>query len=171
MLNRKMENLNKPLRYLLIGLLVIFILWIGLQRESKLLVVGHNGITFINRYPRIAVTNFQSEMKNLGSFSFSPKLQSSVFFSICYLIASSLLIGLISGKKSLAKITALFFAAYMAVCFILITINGMGVDYRLSAGLAHYLEDLFLSPFFILVFIVIIKAFKLDTSTTKKKEN
>jgi Mn2+/Fe2+ NRAMP family transporter len=108
-------------------------------------------------------------MKSLGSFSFSPKLQSSVFFSLCYLIASSALIGLISKKKSLAKTNAIFFAVYMFVCFILITINGMGVDYRLSAGLAHYLEDLFLSPFFILVFIVIIKAFKLDQQSAKEK--
>ncbi len=165
-----MKKPNKLLRYLIIAVVVIFLLWIGLQRESQLLVIGNHGFTFINRYPRIAVTNFQSEMNNMGSFSFSPKLQSSVFFSCCYLIASSLLIGLISQKKSLAKMTAIFFAAYMIICFILITLNGVGVDYRLSAGLAHYLEDLFLSPFFIMVFIVIIKAFKLDIQQAEERK-
>jgi hypothetical protein len=44
---------------------------------------------------------------------------------------------------------------------VLILLNGVGVDYRLSAGLAHYLEDLFLSPFPLLIIIVIIKAFGL----------
>jgi hypothetical protein len=78
------------------------------------------------------------------------------------MISSSLLIGLISMRKSLAKITAFFFIITMFMCFILISLKGIGFDYRLSAGLAHYLEDLILSPFFILVFIVIIKAFKLD---------
>lgn len=66
--------------------------------------------------------------------------------------------------------TAIFFAAYMIICFILITLNGVGVDYRLSAGLAHYLEDLFLSPFFIMVFIVIIKAFKLDIQQAEERK-
>jgi hypothetical protein len=78
------------------------------------------------------------------------------------MISSSLLIGLISRQKSLAKITAIFFLITMFMCFVLISLKGFGLDYRMSAGLAHYLEDLILSPFFILVFIVIIKAFKLD---------
>jgi hypothetical protein len=83
------------------------------------------------------------------------------------MISSSLLIGLISRQKSLAKITAIFFLITMFMCFVLISLKGFGLDYRMT----HYLEDLFLSPFFILVFIVIIKAFKLDNSTTKEKEN
>lgn len=169
MLNQKMKNLNSYLRFFLIAIIVVFILWIGLQRESKFLVLNNHGFNFINRYPRIEGTNFQLEIKKLGNFNLSAKLQSSIFFSFCYLMASSLLVGLISKKKSLAKMNAIFFAIYMFVCFILITINGMGVDYRLSAGLAHYLEDLFLSPFFILVFIVIIKAFKLDQQSAKEK--
>jgi hypothetical protein len=157
-----MKKLNLILRYFAIALLVFFIIWIGLKRESKFLVFSENGLTFINRYPRTEATNFHSELLNISSFHFSPKLQSSVLFGIAYMISSSLLIGLISMRKSLAKITAFFFIITMFMCFILISLKGIGFDYRLSAGLAHYLEDLILSPFFILVFIVIIKAFKLD---------
>ena len=166
-----MKNLNKHIRLALIAVLTLFILWIGLQRESKLLVIGNEGLTFINRYPTIGITNYQSEMKGASSFSISPKLQSSVFFSVIYLLTCSLLIGIISRKKSFAKISAVLYSVYMIACFILITLNGLGIDYRLSAGLAHYLEDLFLSPFFILVFIVIIKAFKLDQKKVTDQEN
>lgn len=166
-----MKNLNKHIRLALIAVLTLFILWIGLQRESKLMVIGNEGLTFINRYPTIGITNYQSEMKSASSFSISPKLQSSVFFSVIYLLTCSLLIGIISRKKSFAKISAVLYSVYMFACFILITLNGFGIDYRLSAGLAHYLEDLFLSPFFILVFIVIIKAFKLDQQKVADKEN
>jgi hypothetical protein len=73
----------------------------------------------------------------------------------------------VSNNVFLAKITTLLFLGFMILCFVLILLNGAGVDYRLSAGLAHYLEDLFLSPFPLLIIIVIIKAFGLHRNIEK----
>lgn len=152
---------SEKLKYFLAVLLFIFIVWIGFQRELKLLVVQDSSLTFINKYPRTSIANYEAEMKSMTSFHLSPKLQSSIFFSLIYLATSTLIVFLVSNNKFLAKLTAILFLAYMVLCFVLITLNGLGIDYRLSAGLAHYLEDLFLSPFPLLIIIVIIKAFGL----------
>jgi hypothetical protein len=158
---------SEKISFFLAGLLFIFIIWIGFQRELKLLVVQNSSLTFINKYPRTSVANYEAEMKNVGSFHLSPKLQSSIFFSIIYLITSTLIVYLVSNNVFLAKITTLLFLGFMILCFVLILLNGAGVDYRLSAGLAHYLEDLFLSPFPLLIIIVIIKAFGLHRNIEK----
>jgi hypothetical protein len=158
---------SEKLKYFLAGVLFVFIVWIGFQRELKLLVIQGSALTFINKYPRTSVANYETEMKSMGSFHLSPKLQSSIFFSLIYLTVSTLIVFFVSNNKFLAKLTAILFLAFMILCFFLITLNGIGVDYRLSAGLAHYLEDLFLSPFPLLIIIVIIKSFGLK----EKKEN
>lgn len=158
---------SEKVSYFLAALLFLFIIWIGFQRELKLLVIQNSSLTFINKYPRTSVANYEAEMKNMGSFHLSPKLQSSVFFSLIYLFTSSLIVYLVSNNKFLAKTTALLFLCFMILCFFLILLNGVGVDYRLSAGLAHYLEDLFLSPFPLLIVIVIIKAFGLYRKVEK----
>jgi hypothetical protein len=43
----------------------------------------------------------------------------------------------------------------MAISFVFLTMYNFNVDYRLSAGLAHYLEDLFLSPLILMAFVTI----------------
>jgi hypothetical protein len=50
----------------------------------------------------------------------------------------------------------LVYALYFMVCFALITIGNLGVDYRLSYGLSHYIEDLFLSPFILMMLLPLI---------------
>jgi hypothetical protein len=43
----------------------------------------------------------------------------------------------------------------MVLSFVFITIYNLHVDYGLSSGLAHYLEDLFLSPIILMAFVAI----------------
>ena len=75
---------------------------------------------------------------------------------------------LYSGSALIAKITGVAYLIYMILCSVLLKMGDMGIDYRLSTGLSHYLEDLFLSPFLILALIVVIKVVK-SSGTTEPK--
>lgn len=72
-----------------------------------------------------------------------------------YILLSYLVLVFYSRDKYLGKILVASYLLYMVLCFIFITLYNFKIDYRLSAGLAHYLEDLFLSPLILMAFITI----------------
>jgi hypothetical protein len=145
---------RKILRIAIIVILVIVMIYIGFKRERYLLVFDSDTfLTFIRKYPRLAPTDYKKEMGGVLGFSLSPKLVSAVLYSIFYTFITSLIIHLSFLKKKYTKITALLFAIYIVVCFLLIQLGNFGVDYNLSVGLSHYLEDLFLSPFPLMLLI------------------
>lgn len=150
----------KYLRIPLIVLLVIALLVMGYVRERYLLVFdGHTIFTFIKKYPRIAITNYSNEIKNIIGFSFSPKLTSSILFSLFFTLDVSLIAQLLIREKSFTRLVVLLYVSYMIICFLFILLGNFGLDYHLSIGLSHYLEDLFLSPF-ILMFLIPVMLFK-----------
>lgn len=154
-----MRSQSHPtLRWILIVLLAIGMVWTGFQRERKLLIVEEGFPTLINRYPKPKVAEFEKqEMKGTFGVKIPAKLQSSVLFSFLFMIFAAGILSLYSRSVKTGKITAVFYLAFMMLCFILLKLGDLGVDYRLSTGLSHYLEDLFLSPFLILALIVLIR--------------
>ncbi|MFN5347541.1 MAG: hypothetical protein ACK5B3_09985, partial [Bacteroidota bacterium] len=140
---------NNILAFLLLMLLLFF----GWKREDKLLVISQKGFQFLNKYPKTEITNYTNEVSNLASFQLSPKLQSSIFFSLIYIILCYLILILHSRDKYLGKILVVTYFLYMSLSFVFLTLYNFKVDYRLSAGLAHYLEDLFLSPLILMAFV------------------
>lgn len=145
---------NKFLRYTGIASLVLLMIFFGFKRERYLLVFdSHTIFKFLNKYPRIAATDFKKEMSGLLGFSLSPKLTSAVLFSIVFLILTTAIIHLIFLKKKYSVITAAVFIIYIVLCFLLIQLGNYGLDYNISFGLSHDLEDLFLSPFPLMLLI------------------
>jgi hypothetical protein len=133
------------------------LIWTGYKREHKLLIIEEGVPVFINRYPKPAVAVFEKqEMKGTLGIKLPAKLQSSVLFSTLFLLLASAILGIYSRSKKVAFVTAAAYMGYMVLCFLLLKLGDMGVDYRLSTGLSHYLEDLFLSPFLILALIVLV---------------
>ncbi len=140
----------------LYALLIFFVmLFFGWKREDQLIVLNKSGFQFLNKYPKTEITNYNNEIGNLLNFNISPKLQSSVFFSLIYIVLSYLIIVFYSNDKYLGKLIVFSYLIYMVLCFVFITIYNLHVDYRLSSGLAHYLEDLFLSPIILMAFVAI----------------
>lgn len=161
----KLLTLPDVLRWILITVLSLLLLYFGFKRENKLLILEEGRITYLNRYPKPSVARFEkTEMKGTFGIKLPAKLQSSVFFSFIYLTLGTLILLLYSRSLFIAKLIALMYTIYMVVCFILLKMGDWGVDYRLSTGLSHYLEDLFLSPFLILALAAIIKTFGLSKS-------
>jgi hypothetical protein len=151
----KMIRLSKPFNNILAALTLFVLLFFGWKREDKLLVISQKGFHFLNKYPKTEITNYTNEVSNLVSFQLSPKLQSSIFFSIIYIALCYLVLVMHTRDKYLGKILVATYLIYMGLSFVFLTLYNFKVDYRLSAGLAHYLEDLFLSPLILMAFITI----------------
>jgi len=151
------QALLRMLRLTGLFLLGTALIWTGYKREHKLLIIEEGVPVFINRYPKPAVAVFEKqEMKGTLGIKLPAKLQSSVLFSTIFLLLASAILGIYSRSKKVAFVTAAAYLGYMVLCFLLLKLGDMGVDYRLSTGLSHYLEDLFLSPFLILALIVLV---------------
>lgn len=150
-----MIQLAKPYNTILAVLSFVLLLFFGWKREDKLLVISQKGFQFLNKYPKTEITNYTNEVSNLTSFQLSPKLQSSIFFSFIYIILCYLVLVFYSRDKYLGKLLIITYFLYMTLSFLFLTMYSLKVDYRLSAGLAHYLEDLFLSPLILMAFITI----------------
>jgi hypothetical protein len=150
-----MIQLAKPYNTILAVLSFVLLLFFGWKREDKLLVISQKGFQFLNKYPKTEITNYTNEVSNLISFQLSPKLQSSIFFSFIYIILCYLVLVFYSRDKYLGKLLVITYFIYMTLSFLFLTMYNLKVDYRLSAGLAHYLEDLFLSPLILMAFITI----------------
>lgn len=140
--------MNKTIRYSLIAFLLLMLIAAGFARETKLLVFRDGFIHLINRYPKAPTTSY---------FSMSPKLQSSILFSLLFTSLSAGILYLLTQSSRIATATVIIYLSFMALCFVLLKLGSAGVDYRLSTGLSHYLEDLFLSPFLILATIVLFQ--------------
>ncbi len=163
----KIISLPDSLRWFLILVCSVLLIFFGFKRERKLLILEQGVFTFINRYPKPEVAKFEkTQMKGTLGVKIPAKLQSAVFFSFIYLILAAAFLLLYSKSIFIARLIALTYAVYMILCFLLLKMGDWGVDYRLSTGLSHYLEDLFLSPFLMLALAVLIKAFRLTDSTT-----
>lgn len=145
------------LRRLLFVLLTAGLVWTGFQRERKLLIVEAGVPMFIPRYPKHTVAEFErTGMKGTFGVKLPAKLQSSVLFSLLYAFFAATILGLFARSVKIARLTVLVYLIYMVLCFALLKMGDAGVDYRLSTGLSHYLEDLFLSPFLLLALLVLI---------------
>lgn len=115
---------------------------------------------FINRYPKPKVAEFEKKtMKGTLGIKLPAKLQSAVLFSILFMSAGSILLLVYSRSVFIGKLWALVNVFYMILCMLLLKLGDIGVDYRLSTGLSHYLEDLFLSPFLLLAMAALLNAF------------
>jgi hypothetical protein len=155
----------KSARWAVVFVLTVLLIYFGFKRELYLLVFdSHSFLKFLNRYPRVAVTDFKKEMSGMLGFSLSPKLTSSILFSLIYTVLASAIIYFIFLSRKYARFTAIIYISYMIVCYMLIMAGNAGVDYRLSYGLSHYLEDLFLSPF---PLMLLIPAFYLSAGREK----
>lgn len=155
-----MTNIPSPLRWTLILIFTLSLVYIGFKREKKLLIVEKGIPTFINRYPKKNVSVFEKTvMKGTFGIKVPAKMQSAVLYSFLFLIMGSSILFLYSKSLFIAKVIALLYLAYMLLSFLLLKLGDLGVDYRLSTGLSHYLEDLFLSPLIFLAVIAFIKAF------------
>lgn len=165
MINR-LIHVSDPLRWSLILILTLSMIWVGFKRESKLLIIEKGIVTFINRYPKPTVAKFEkTEMKGTFGIKLPAKLQSSVIYSFLFFFLGTGILLLYSRSVFIAKVVSLMYLIYMVVCFALLKLGDLGVDYRLSTGLSHYLEDLFLSPFLIIALAVLIKAFGMSKKT------
>lgn len=164
-----MTNFPSPLRWTLILLFTLSLVYIGFQREKKLLIVEKGIPTFINRYPKKNVSVFEKTvMKGTFGIKVPAKMQSAVLYSLLFLIMGSSILFLYSKSLFIAKVIALLYLAYMVLSFLLLKLGDLGVDYRLSTGLSHYLEDLFLSPLIFLAVIAFIKAFGIQADEQKR---
>lgn len=160
-MNTASSGISKPLKLVGILLMALLLVWTGYSREKRLLLIEQGRPMLINRYPKPEVARFEKEqMKGNLGVKVPVKLQSSVLFSLLFMFLSAGLLYLYSGKPSVAKAVILLYTVYMISCFLLLKLGQMGVDYRLSTGLSHYLEDLFLSPFTPLAGIVLLRAFR-----------
>ncbi|MBK7682495.1 MAG: hypothetical protein KA347_02215 [Bacteroidia bacterium] len=164
-----MTNIPSPLRWTLILLFTLSLVYIGFKREKKLLIVEKGIPTFINRYPKKNVSVFEKTvMKGTFGIKVPAKMQSAVLYSLLFLIMGSSILFLYSKSLFIAKVIALLYLAYMVLSFLLLKLGDLGVDYRLSTGLSHYLEDLFLSPLIFLAVIAFIKAFGIQADEQKR---
>jgi hypothetical protein len=164
-----MENIPSSLRWLLIILFSLSLVYIGFKREKKLLIIEKGIPTFIDRYPKKNVSVFEkTEMKGTFGIKIPAKMQSAVLFSLLFLSLGSIILYLYSKSLFIAKVIALLYLGYMVLSFLLLKLGDLGVDYRLSTGLSHYLEDLFLSPLIFLAVIAFIKAFGIQINEQKK---
>jgi len=162
------NNIPSPLRWLLIILFAILLLNIGFKREKKLLIIEKGVPTFINRYPKKDVTTFEkTAMKGTFGIKIPSKLQSAVLYSFLFMVIGATILYLYSKSLFILKVIVLLYLGYMLVSFLLLKLGDFGVDYRLSTGLSHYLEDLFLSPLLFLAIIAFVKAFGLKNSEQK----
>lgn len=160
-MNKKKSVLPKPIRVAGMVLMALLLIWTGYSREKKLLLIEQGRPILINRYPKPDVVRFEKEkMKGNLGLKVPVKLQSSVLFSLLFMLLSAGLLYLYSQKNSVAKAVIVLYTFYMIICFALLKLGQSGVDYRLSTGLSHYLEDLFLSPFTPLAGIVLLRAFR-----------
>lgn len=164
-----MANIPSSLRWLLIFLFSISLIYIGFKREKKLLIVEKGIPIFINRYPKKNVSVFEKTvMKGTFGIKVPAKIQSAVIFSLLFLILGSSILFFYSKSLLIAKVIALIYLGYMLLSFLLLKLGDFGVDYRLSTGLSHYLEDLFLSPLIFLAVIAFIKAFGIQADEQKR---
>ena len=148
------------LRTSIVVLLIGILLTMGYLRERYLLVFdSHTVFGLIKKYPRIAATNFTTEITNILGFKLSPKLTSSILFSLIFTLIVSLIVDLLISEKTFTRLIVILYFFYMIICFLLILLGNIGLDYHLSYGLSHYIEDLFLSPF-ILMFLIPVMLFK-----------
>ncbi|MBK9636626.1 MAG: hypothetical protein IPO63_01940 [Bacteroidetes bacterium] len=162
------NNIPSPLRWLLIALFAILLLNIGFKREKKLLIIEKGVPTFINRYPKKDVAKFEkTAMKGTFGIKIPSKLQSAVLYSFLFMVIGATILYLYSKSLFILKAIVLLYLGYMLVSFLLLKLGDFGVDYRLSTGLSHYLEDLFLSPLLFLAIIAFVKAFGLKNSEQK----
>ncbi|MFN8154234.1 MAG: hypothetical protein U0Y08_08095 [Bacteroidia bacterium] len=146
------------IRWSFLAILAIGMVWTGFKRERKLLIIEQGIPTFINRYPKPTVAAFEkNEMKGTFGIKIAAKLQSSVLFSFIFMLFAAGILAIYSESLKVGKTAIIFYLLFMVLCFILLKLGDWGVDYRLSTGLSHYLEDLFLSPFLILALIVLIR--------------
>ena len=144
----------KFLRIILLISILLLMLIFGYFRERYLLVFSADTVfTFINKYPRIATTNFSNELNNFFLFQLSPKLISSLLFSLIFATLAIVFTYVLTKSKFFMRLITGAYAFYVIICFILIVMGNMGVDYHLSYGLSHYLEDLFLSPFILMMLV------------------
>lgn len=158
MLN-KLAGLPSLSRAVVLIFLSILLVWLGFKRETKLLIVEQGVPVFINRYPKPKVAEFENkDMKGTLGIKIPVKLQSAALFSFLFMISGSLLLLVYARSVFIGKLWAVVNVLYMLVCITLLKLGGLGVDYRLSTGLSHYLEDLFLSPFLILAMAALLRA-------------
>lgn len=164
-----MLNITSLIRWLLILLFTLSLVYIGFKREKKLLIVEKGIPIFINRYPKKNVSIFEKTvMKGTFGIKIPAKMQSAVLYSLLFLIMGSSILFLYSKSLFIAKAIALLYLTYMLLSFLLLKLGDLGVDYRLSIGLSHYLEDLFLSPLIFLAVIAFIKAFGIHQDEQKR---
>ena len=160
------------MKYVRIPVLIILIagiLILGYFRERYLLLFSSETVfTFIRKYPRVSATNFKNEISNFWMFHFSPKLLSVVLYSVAFAALTSLIVYLLTKNRLWGYLILVIYAMYFVVCFLLIAIGNLGVDYHLSYGLSHYIEDLFLSPF-ILMMLLPLLFFQKRRNTLEKK--
>jgi hypothetical protein len=149
--------MNRSVRILLLILLGFTLVWAGFQRERKLLVITNGLPGFINRYPKPPTGNYGMQLKGLLQFNPSPKMQSSILFGITFTLLAAGIIYLLTLNRKLTILTALLYLLLLFLCFILLQLGTTGMDYRLSIGLAHSIEDIVLSPFLLMVLIVLLK--------------
>jgi hypothetical protein len=148
-------------RIFLISILTLLLLFFGFKRETKLLCFDNNELVFKERFEKQTTTNYQAEVKSLTRFNLTTKIQSVCFYSLIFGLLTASILFLLSNSKQIFKYVLLGYLSYMVLSFFLIRIGSNGVDYRLSIGLAHYLEDLFVSPYILLFTAVGLKAFGL----------
>lgn len=167
-MNDFIRRLSNPIRWSLIILLSVTLVYVGFKREKHLLLIEKGIPMFIKRYPKKEVAVFEKTiMKGNFGIKIPVKMQSAILFSFLFLLLGSSILFLYSKSVFIAKVIVLLYLAYMVVSFLLLKMGDMGVDYRLSTGLSHYLEDLFLSPLLFLAIIAFLKAFGL-TNTEQK---
>lgn len=165
---KMVNNISSPLRWLLIVLFAIILINVGFKREKKLLIIEKGIPTLINRYPKKDVAIFEKkEMKGTLGIKIPAKLQSAVLFSLLFMVLGTAILFLYSQSIFIAKVITLLYFGYMILSFLLLKLGDIGVDYRLSTGLSHYLEDLFLSPLIFLAVIAFIKAFGIQNTEQK----
>jgi hypothetical protein len=162
------NKISSPLRWLFIILLAFLLIFVGFKREKNLLIIENGIPTLINRYPKKNVAVFEkTAMKGTLGIKIPAKLQSAVLFSFLFMVLGASILYLYSKSIFIAKVILLFYLGYMVLSFLLLKLGDLGVDYRLSTGLSHYLEDLFLSPLIFLAVIAFIKAFGIQNTEQK----
>ena len=162
------NSIPSPLRQFRIILFSIILINVGFKREKKLLIIEKGIPTFINRYPKKNVALFEKmEMKGTFGIKIPVKMQSAILFSLLFLFLGTAILFLYSKSIFIAKVIAILYLGYMILSFLLLKLGDLGVDYRLSTGLSHYLEDLFLSPLIFLAVIAFIKAFGIQNTEQK----
>lgn len=149
--------MKQAIRVLLLVSCILLLIWAGFTREWKLLVIEKGFPTLINRYPKPPTGDYGMQLKGIFSFQPSPKLQSSILFGLLFTALSTAIIGLLTLSKRYAALTAVLYCSLLFLCFVLLQLGATGVDYRLSIGLSHYLEDMVLSPFVVMVLVVLLK--------------